>query len=207
MMADGKIIIFAGKTRSGKTARAMQLAREFSRAIVWDIEGQWSSMLGFVAVRSRRELIQAIKSGKSGKYKKLAYICPAAGDIKAEFAFWAACAFHFANLGPCAIVAEELADVTNPAKAPPDWGLLLRRVLKRGASVFCISQRWSEADKTAIGNASEIYCFQLPRRMDMEYMAREMDGVTLQALQQLRHLEYMHFDTATKNFEKKLLKF
>lgn len=206
MMADGKIIIFAGKSRSGKTARAMQLARGFSRAIVWDIEGQWATMPGFVAVRSRRELLAAIKSRKETA-RKLAYICSAAGEIKAEFSFWAACAFHFANLGPCAIVAEELADVTNPAKAPPDWGLLLRRVLKRGASVFCISQRWSEADKTAIGNASEIYCFQLPRRMDMEYMTREMDGVNLVDLQQLQHLEYMHFETTTKKFEKKLLKF
>lgn len=73
-------------------------------------------------------------------------------DGKAMFEFWARCTFAWCN---AAIVAEETADVTNPSKAPHWWGLLIRKGRARGLStIFALTQRPAESDKTDIGNAT-----------------------------------------------------
>jgi hypothetical protein len=160
---DGRLVVFSGKSRSGKTALAMQKARDFERVIVWDVQGQWAGIKGYTLVRTRKELLQAVQSKK---VQKIAFFTLET-DIKAEFDYWCAAAHHFGQFnGGALAVAEELADVTTPAKAPGEWGILVRRTLKHNITIFAISQRWAEADKTALGNSSEIYCFQLPRKKD-----------------------------------------
>lgn len=166
---DGRLIVVSGASRSGKTAWTRRKAAKVPRALVWDIEAQWCALPGFRKITTRAELFAAIQ--KPGP-ARLAYVAGSA-DLKDEFNFWCACVMLWGRYrGPCVAVAEELADVSTPAKAPQDWGILLRRGLKRGITIYAISQRWAEADKTAIGNASEFVVFRASGD-DVGYMAKK----------------------------------
>lgn len=166
---DGRLVIVSGASRSGKTAWVRQQTKAARRVIVWDIEAQWCELPGFRKVTTQAELFEA--AGKPGP-ARLAYVASGA-DLRAEFNFWAACVMLWGRYrGGCVAVAEELADVSTPAKAPQEWGILLRRGLKRGITIYAISQRWAEADKTAIGNASEFVIFRAAGD-DVAYISRK----------------------------------
>ena len=154
---DGRLIVVSGASRSGKTAWVRKQAAKLARVLVWDIEAQWCDLPGFVKVTTRAALFEAIKKPGSAR---IAYVSSAA-DIRAEFDFWAACVMVWGRYrGGCVAIAEELADVSSPGKASQHWGILIRRGLKRSITIYAISQRWAEADKTAIGNASEFIVFR-----------------------------------------------
>lgn len=166
---DGRLVIVSGASRSGKTAWVRQQTKAARRVIVWDIEAQWCELPGFRKVTTQAELFEA--AGKPGP-ARLAYVAGGA-DLRAEFNFWAACVMLWGRYrGGCVAIAEELADVSTPAKAPQEWGILLRRGLKRGITIYAISQRWAEADKTAIGNASEFVIFRAAGD-DVAYISRK----------------------------------
>jgi hypothetical protein len=170
---DGEIRIYSGRSRSGKTAKCLIdiEAGKFETVFVFDIEAQWCEIKGFKKITSLAEFKKICVSGKKGKYAVVV-----SGDLKPEFEKFCKCVFHYASFfGRCAIVAEELASVTTTSKAPPAWGDVCRRILKRGAWVFAISQRWAEADKTAIGNASRIFIFQPATMSDAKYLAEKVN--------------------------------
>jgi hypothetical protein len=82
---------------------------------------------------------------------------------------------------------------------------LLRRSLKRGMTIYAISQRWAEADKTAMGNAS-CYVLFASRGEDVNYISRKT-LVPVNELAELRALEYITFDPVTKEKRKEKLTF
>jgi hypothetical protein len=86
---------------------------------------------------------------------------------------WAICG-HDKRL-KTSIIAEELADVTSPQKAPEGWGILLRQGMGFGANIYAVTQRPSESDKTVMGNASYLHTHYMQRQQDRVYMGREMD--------------------------------
>ncbi|WP_302172869.1 hypothetical protein [uncultured Hydrogenophaga sp.] len=180
---DGLLYVIAGASRSGKTAWCVREVRRTPRAMAWDPEAQWCDLPGWRKVTTRADLM---KWAQHPGPMKIAFV--PGSDLKGDFDFWCdAVMFAGRYRGPLAAVAEELADVTTPSKAPGAWGILLRRGLKRGISIYAISQRWAEADKTAIGNASQYVCFAM-RGDDVAYMARktripEADLAKLQALE------------------------
>lgn len=178
---DGRLIIVSGASRSGKTAWTRRQAAKARRVLVWDIEAQWCELPGFRKITSRAELFEAIQSSKPAR---LAFVT-SGSDIREEFNFWAACVMLWGRYrGPCVAIAEELADVSTPAKAPQEWGVLLRRGLKRGITIYAISQRWAEADKTGMNNASEFVVFRAVGK-DVKYMS-ERTGIPFDELESLR---------------------
>lgn len=188
---DGKLFVISGASRSGKTAWTLRALKRWGRVIVWDPEDQWSKEPGYIRITFRKDLLKAIQSDAN---KKIAYV--AGGDLKAAFDFWAGCAYHWVRYyRPAAIVAEELADVTTVSKASNNWGILLRRGLKRGPDIFCISQRWAEADKTAIGNASEFVVFRANGE-DVDYMSRKT-RIPVDRIETLKPLQYITKDAGT----------
>ena len=169
---DGRIVILAGVSRSGKTAYAVREAGREKRAIAWDAHDQWGALPGWKRVTSPREFFSSLGQGA----QRLAYVPTFRhGDRRAQFEAFAAMArFWIVNHGPGVVIVEELADVTTTAKAPQVWGYFLREVLKRGGVLYCIAQRWAEADKTALSQRTEIVVFAQGRDQDVEYLAREM---------------------------------
>ena len=186
---DGRLYVVSGASRSGKTAWVKKQVARLPRVWAWDPEAQWCELLGWVKVTSRAELLELAKRGGA---QKVAFV--AGGDLKKAFDFWAACVMYAGRyLGGLAAVAEELADVTTPSKAPGNWGILVRRGLKRGISLYCISQRWAEADKTAFGNASDFVIFRASSGDDVRYLARKT-MVPEAEIMGLVPLQFVHLD-------------
>lgn len=199
---DGRLYVVSGASRSGKTAWVKKQVARLQRVWAWDPEAQWCELRGWVKVTSRAELLELAKRGGP---QKVAFV--AGGDLKEAFDFWAACVMYAGRyLGRLAAVAEELADVTTPSKAADNWGILIRRGLKRGISLFCISQRWSEADKTAFGNASDFVIFRNSSGDDARYLARKTRVPEAQ-INALVPLQYVQMDALTGNISGGKLRF
>lgn len=211
--ADGKLYVVAGASRSGKTAWTRKATAKERRVCAWDPEDQWAQLPGWTRVTTRAELLKALE--KRGPCK-VAYV--AGGDLRAEFDFWAGCVMYSGRyVEPLAAIAEELADVTSVAKAPGNWGILLRRGLKRGISIYALSQRWAEADKTAVGNASVFVLFRCSSGDDVRYLARKtrIPEAEIDALetvfypdgQRVKEAPFVKIEVATKKVERGRLRF
>lgn len=199
---DGRLYVIAGASRSGKTAWTRRSTKGAPRVFAWDPEDQWSHEPGYRKITSRAEFAKA--SLKPGPLK-IAFV--AGGDLKEGFDFFAQAAFYAGRyVEPLHVIAEELADVTTPSKAPGHWGILLRRGLKRGITIWAISQRWSEADKTAVGNASDFVVFRQSSGDDVAYMSRKT-GIEQQRLRSLAPLEFVHLNALNGDLMTGKLKF
>lgn len=189
---DGELFVIAGASRSGKTWWTSKKAGKARRVVAWDVEAQWCDLPGWQKITNGRDLFNVMTKHKGpGKF---AYV--AGGNLKTEFDKFCAMAMYWARyLGPCSIILEEVADVSTPAKAPDNYGVLLRRGLKRGATIYAISQRWAEADKTAIGNASKFVIFRTIGD-DTAYMARKTSA-PVEKLSGLKPLQFVIVDAST----------
>jgi hypothetical protein len=199
---DGRLYVIGGASRSGKTAWTKKAIAKARRVLAWDPEAQWCELPGYKKITRRAEFMEA--ANKPGPLK-LAYV--AGGDMKEAFDFFAGVAFHAGRyVAPLDVIAEELADVTTPSKAPGNWGILLRRGLKRGITIWAISQRWSEADKTAVGNASDFVLFRQSSGDDVRYLARKT-RVDESELNGLIPLQFVHMDALTGKINRGKLTF
>lgn len=167
---DGSLSFVTGKSRSGKSAWVKAQIANDQRVIVFDIKAEYSPEMGFTVVHHLVDLVDLLQATPGPL--KVAY--RPMQPVK-EFGVWSKAAFTWCKLAPCTILAEELADVTTPAKAPDGWGQLCRQAQGFGARIFAITQRPSESDKTALGNASLIHCCAMVRAADRKYMAEEMN--------------------------------
>lgn len=193
---DGSLVVVSGKSRSGKTAYVMRRIKTEKRVIAWDVEDQFSRLPGWRRVTSQAELLRLCQQPGPAK---IAYV--AGGELKTAFNFWAGCVMHWGRyFGGCVAIAEELSDVTSQSKAPGLWGTLIRRGLKRNVTIFAISQRWAEADKTAMGNASEYIIFCASTGSDMDYLAKKT-GIDRERIGNLKPLEYIRKDVNTGKIE------
>lgn len=171
------------------------------RVVAWDPEAQWCELPGWRKVTTRKELLAAMQTKG---HMRVAFV--AGGDLKPEFDYMCKLVMFAGRfIAPLDFVAEELADVTTSSKAPGHWGILVRRGLKRGINIYPISQRWSEADKTAVGNASAYVVFTT-RPKDVKYVAG-FTGLSVDEISQLRPFEFFMIDPVTHEKQKKKLTF
>lgn len=199
---DGELNVVAGASRSGKTAYVRRETKKLRRVIAWDPEDQWARLPGWSRVTTRKDLLAITQ--KPG-HVRVGYV--AGGDLKAEFDFWAGCVMYAGRyVEPLTVIAEELADVTTPSKAPGNWGILLRRGLKRGITIYAISQRWSEADKTAVGNATNFVVFRQSSGDDVRYLSRKIN-IPESEISGLMPLEYVKVSAITGGVSRGKLKF
>jgi hypothetical protein len=199
---DGRLYVIAGASRSGKTAWTRRQTKALKRVFVWDVEDQWAALPGYKKVTTRAGMLKA--AALKGP-QRIAYV--AGGKLGEEFDFFAGCCSYAGRyVEPLHVIAEELADVTTPSKAPGNWGILLRRGLKRGITIWAISQRWSEADKTAVGNASDFVIFRQSSGDDVIYLARKT-GIEADLIRGMKPLEYVIKDALTGNVTSGKLKF
>lgn len=191
---DGKLVIVSGKSRSGKTAYTAREVKQEKRAIAWDPDDQWARLPGWRRITSQRELLDAVQKGG---HARLAFV--PSGNLVALFDFFCGCVSYWGKYhGPCVAILEEQADVTSPGKAPGNHGILLRRGLKRGITMYCISQRWAEADKTAFGNASEFVLFSMSSMDDIRYLSRK----TRVPLEEIAALRAEYWDTECRKLKR-----
>lgn len=189
---DGRLLVVGGAARSGKSAWTLRAVAKDRRVWIWDPEDQYTDALpGTVRATKAADLLATVK--RAGPLR-VAFV--PGGDLKPAFDLWAGCILHAARyVAPLTAIAEELADVTTPAKAPGNWGIAIRRGLKRGLTIIAISQRWQEADKTAIGNASEFVFFRQNGAAATGYLER-MTGIPAGIIP-TAPLSFVRFDPTT----------
>lgn len=202
--ADGRLIVLAGASRSGKTAWARKHAGRDPRAFAWDAEDQWAKLPGWTRHTSAASFAAAAVAPGAGRH---AFVPGGMVPLANSFDFCCQCVFAAADRhGTLTFIAEELADVSTPGKAPTHWGMLVRRGLKRGATIYAISQRWAEADKTALGNASAFIIFRQSSADDVKYLARKT-RVPAAEIDGLKPLEYVTYDAENQTHEHGRLRF
>lgn len=181
---DGELVVVAGASRSGKTSYVIQRVRAAPRLLLWDT-GDDHRRYGCELIATAADLRARIAGPP--KLERIAYQ-PA--DPRAQFDFFCRLAWIWLRLARGVLVVEELADVTHPGKAPPAWGAICRKGLRYGPSIYAITQRPSESDKTALGNASLVVCHRMQRADDELYMAKEL-RVPVADLQKLQPFEWI----------------
>lgn len=193
---DGVLTAVAGTSRFGKTGWVKQQIADASRLLIWDIRGEYIGKDDFgwpgcEKIESIPALARRLKETATGK-ARIAYW----GDLK-DFDAWAKLAYLWGQYWPAVIVGEEIADVTNPGKAPDGWGQLIRKGLYYGNHIYAITQRPAEADKTVWGNASLIHAHGLVLPTDVDYMSRVL-GVPGERLRDLEPLDYLEREKGSK---------
>lgn len=176
---EAKITIVTGSSGSGKSAWTKQQIRKARRLLIWDIDDEYGDLTGIKTFNHLGQLAVALKNSKVGKFRYVGAF--------ADFDLFCQCVFAW---GSCVCVVEELAGVTTPAKAPPGWHTLVSRGRKRAITIYAITQRPSESDKTIMGNASTFHAGRMNRQSDRAYMAKEMD-IPLQEITDLKPLEFI----------------
>jgi hypothetical protein len=166
----------------------MRACAPAARLLGWDSHLQWAEQ-GCTPVSGIPELARACSTREA---EQLAYRGPfqpalswhGRRRVVGPHPFDAFCrvALLWARLRPCVIVVEELAEVTSPGKAPTAWGELLRWARKLGSTVYGITQRPAESDKTLLGSSHRIVCHALNGVRDARYMADFMPGVPVERL-------------------------
>tara|TARA_Y100001951_G_C11296191_1_gene275799 strand:- start:4126 stop:4749 length:624 start_codon:yes stop_codon:yes gene_type:complete len=153
--------LVVGGTGSGKSSLIKKHAiKNERRIIVWDGKDEYGGENGFERITSAVALARRLADGRDGRIAFAARLD--------RFDFWARAAWAWGN---CLVIAEELADVTNPAKAPLPWGEIIRKGRGHGLRTVTATQRPAEIDKTTVGNATAGYVGFLAFDADRKYVA------------------------------------
>jgi len=182
------IELFCGSSGSGKSHRVKEKIKKAKRLIIFDPDDEYDEVRGIQTVRTSQALLNLIKKHPKGALK-VRYV------VNGETAFnvWSKVVFAWGN---CVCVAEEIAGVTSPGKAPAGWHTLVSRGRKRGITIYAVTQRPSESDKTILGNISKIWVGRMSRAKDRKYMAAELD-VHADDITELEALNYLERDMLT----------
>lgn len=171
---EGELGVFTGASRQGKTYQVKKHTARARRVIVWSVKERVdryaSNWRGAVIVPDLGELRGRIVQARTGP----AVLVYAPRDL-ADFSRWAELAHAMGIVEPCTVIAEELADVTHPGKAPPGWGDLVRQGLGWGVNIYAVTQSPAESDKTVFRNASFFHTHYMPNEPDRRTMAARMD--------------------------------
>jgi len=192
---DGIAILVAGSRGSGKSGWTIQETEVEPRLLVWDSVGEWSRA-GLVRPAPTLEQLHALivadlaqptpmRAGYTGRIS----------DV--HFEAFCRLSMVWMKAAPGAVVIEELADVTSPGKAPPAWGELVRKGRHYGGSIYALTQRPAESDKTIAGNADIIHTGRLSFPRDRKTMAEYLD-VPVQRITALPSLHYIERDMRTR---------
>lgn len=166
---DGTLYVVTGASRTGKTTWTEHQTHDSRRLLVWDSADEWSWRFRCQRIETVFALAQAVKPGAPPA--RIAFCVPATPE---NFAAFCRLAWVYIRADIGDLVVEELADVTSPGKAPTFWGEIIRKGLRYGPSIYALTQRPSESDKTVFGNASVLHTHQMDRVDDGKHMAREL---------------------------------
>lgn len=165
-----EIVLVSGSSGSRKTTYVKKIINKRKRVGVYDAaKHEYGDIKGIVIAKTQRELLNLLKTHKTTALK-VAFQPPR--PCAKSFEFFCKCMMAW---GWATVVAEELADVTTPSKAPEGWGDVVRKGRAIGLKVYGLTQRPAESDKTIIGNASMLHAGRQTRAADRKYMAAELN--------------------------------
>lgn len=209
---DGLAVFVVGSRGAGKTAWTRRQVAGARRLLVWDAVKEWSRDRLVAPAGTLEELGRLVLEDirRPGEFR-VGYVGPlfrldAHGRRVSYFPTFCAIAWPWMRRRPGTLVVEELADVTNPGKAPPGWGEIVREGRHSGSNVYALTQRPAESDKTIAGNADVIHCGRLSFPRDRRSMAEYLD-VPAADITRLASLEYIQRDMRTRRLSRGRLQF
>lgn len=204
---DGRAILVTGASGSGKSAWTVQQIKRAGapRLLVWDSLGEWSRLLGIAPAPTLGALAAQLKqhAARGLVHSRACYVGPV---TRGAFDTFCRIAWAWLKLAPGVLVVEELADVTSPGKAPPAWGEIVRKGRHLGATVYALTQRPAESDKTIVSNAALIHAGMAAFDADRLYMARCLD-VPADEVRALQRLQWIERDMRTRALTRGALTF
>jgi hypothetical protein len=205
---DGEAFLVCGSRGSGKSAWTTQQCAGAERLLVWDSVGEWSRNGIVTPVDTITELQLLIKADavNPGPFR-YGYTGPIRIEWKEDgrsrsveyFPPFCKLAYVWMKAAPSSVlVVEELSDVTSPGKAPQGWGEIVRKGRHLGGSIYGLTQRPAESDKTLAGNADVIHCGRLSFPADRKTLAEYLD-VPVDKITKLPSLHYIERDMRTRD--------
>jgi len=194
----GKVWVVSGSSRNGKSVCVQSEILDFDFILVWDVDGEYTKNEwpegGLQTVRTLGALYNLITT-KGDKPLRVAFQ-PESLDVFDDFCELAinwGSDIQEMRVGELAVVVEETADISNPGKATGNFRILIGRGMKRGITLFCVTQRPSESEKTSLGNAKYIVTYYMTRDNDRNYMAKEI-GCKPEEIGELAQYYYLKKD-------------
>ncbi|HKJ87198.1 MAG TPA: hypothetical protein VKA48_01575, partial [Gammaproteobacteria bacterium] len=154
--------VVAGQSGSGKSTWVKRKVRKARRLLVWDPHYEYP-------VTRHRSLAAFVAAARqSGPLQIALSVDPTPRNFEK---FCEVAELVISADRKTTVVVEELADVTTPSKASPAWGRLARGARKFGGTIYAITQRPQEADKTIYTQAAYLWVGFLERPKDQKEMA------------------------------------
>lgn len=196
---DGVLHYVTGSMGSGKTTLVRQAVAPAPRLLAWDGKGiDWGARERCRVV-GPHELRRALFA-PAGRFS---YRVPVSRE---SFDVFCRLAWVWGRFLPSVIVVDEIADVTNPGKAPQAWGEIARKIRAFGTDVYVTTQRPQECDKTAQGNAMLFHAGLMADADDQAYVARRlMGGVPVADVERLAPLEFLERDVRKRTVARRRL--
>jgi hypothetical protein len=216
---DGEAIFVVGSRGAGKTEWVMQQTHSATRLLVWDSLQQWSKRGLVQPVWTIDQLKEAVVADMRhpGRFR-IGYAGPISITLRGKdptkatrvSLFDPFCRIAWAWLRRrkgSSLVIEELADVTQPGKAPDAWGEIVRKSRhEAGSRVFALTQRPAESDKTIAGNCDVLHCGRLSNPNDRKSLATYLD-VPVSDVGSLQSLQWIERDMRTHRLARGMVKF
>jgi hypothetical protein len=190
--SDGCIAYVVGRTRSGKTTWMRQQTANDDSVLVWDGKAEWGAQWGYKVITHPRDLQQYVMPGATRA--RVSYRVPVTRE---NFATFCALAWVYSRAHGGVIIVDELADVTTPAKAPVNWGEIVRKSGGWGTRLYAGTQRPQEVDKTVQGNAAIFHCGMMSDSEDAKYVARRLLNIDVKRVEALGPLQFIERDVRT----------
>jgi hypothetical protein len=216
---DGEAIFVVGSRGAGKTEWVMQRTHSEHRLLVWDSLQQWSKR-GLVqpvwSITQLRDVMLA-DMANPGRFR-IGYAGPIAITLPRKLPqrpvkismFEPFCRMAWAWLNKrkgSTLVVEELADVTQPGKAPDAWGEIVRKSRHAASSkIYALTQRPAESDKTIAGNCDLLHVGRLSNPNDRKSLADYLD-VPVGEVSRLQSLQWIERDMRTHRLSRGMVKF
>lgn len=165
--------LILGGSGSGKTRWLTKLPaiKQSPRCFIWDPETDHRAIHCHNRNDFKRQTLAALQSGKPFR---IAYV--PARPTADEFDWF--CGLVWQTLDgniKTSLIVEEVADVTNSGKAAGYWGEILRKARKYYCTVYVISQRPQEVDKTTVSMCPFKWCGILNNQLDRKAVAGNFD--------------------------------
>ena len=188
-----------GAQQSGKSA-LMKIATAIAkpaRLMIWDPKREYRAF--GTATESLKAMVNGALHGP--RFRIVFQPALSRKEMRPQFDLFCKVANHVRD---CAIVVDELADVTEPGWAPEGWEIVTRQGRHAGLVIMGASQRPADVDKSFYGNATRVAVFRLQAEGDVDRMAklirRPRDEIT-----RLAPLEYLDLDVRSGAVAKKKL--
>lgn len=192
---DADVIAVIGASGNGKGTYIKTLLSKLRKArpiLVWspmEDSDNYAAYIQGVRVYNITALVEALKAGGT----RIVLVPDDPEDRKLFDRF---CRIAWELVGWC-VVVEELSDCTMASWAPPKWKRITKQGRHRNLKVIAACQRPADADKSFLGNASEIRCYAVNWVSDQKVMANVM-AVTAKDIAGLPKFEYFHRVMETK---------